>query len=101
MNIVTEIGEDKTIEDLKKNYPNEIEKLKEVLLYYVGNNDPNLLKTKFSDKSKHLTEKIANPYDFFNSIEDYQKPVDNLKKQYFFSKLKNDYPSDKENEGTK
>ena len=36
-----------------------------------------------------------------NSIDDYQKPVDNLKKEDFFSKLKNDYSSDKEIERTK
>ena len=37
---------------------------------------------------------------FFNSIEDYQKPVDNLKKEHFFSKLKNGYPDDEEIERT-
>ena len=44
---------------------------------------------------------MAYPYEFFNSIEDYQKPVINLKKEDFFSKLKNGYPDDKEIERTK
>ena len=50
---------------------------------------------------KYLTEKIAYPYEIFNGIDDYQKPMDNLKKEYFFSKLKNKYPDDEEIERTK
>ena len=42
--IVKEIGEeDRTNENLKKGYPNEIEKLEEVLLNYIGENDSKLL----------------------------------------------------------
>ena len=97
LNIVNEIGEeDETIEDLKKDYPNEFEKLEEVLLNYIGENDLKLLKTEFSDKWKYLTKKIAYPYEYFNSIDDYQESVDNLKNEVFFSKLRNDYASDKE-----
>ena len=92
--------EDKTIEDLKKNYPNEILNLEEASLNYMGESDLKLLKTEFPDKWKLLTKKLAYPYDYFKSIDDYQKPVDNLKKENFFSKLKNDYPSDKEIERT-
>ena len=44
---------------------------------------------------------MAYHYEFFNSIEDYQKPVNNLKKEDFFSKLKNSYPDDEEIERTK
>ena len=43
---------------------------------------------------------MAYPYEFFNSIEDCQKPVDILKKQDFFSKTKNDYLDDEEIERT-
>ena len=39
--------------------------------------------------------------NFYNKIEDYQKPVDNLKKEDFFSKLKNKCPDDSEIERTK
>ena len=62
----------------------------------MGENDLKLLKTGFPDKWKYLTEKLAYPYEYFNSIDDYQKPVDNLKKEDIFSKLKNGYPDDEE-----
>ena len=71
------LEEDKTIKDVKKDYPNEIEKLEEALLNYIGENDLKLLKTKFPDKWRYLTKKLAYPYEYFNSIDDYQKPVDN------------------------
>ena len=48
----------------------------------------------FPDKRKILTKSLAHPYEFFNSIDEYQKPVNNLKKEHLFSKLKNDYPED-------
>ena len=102
MNIVNEIGEkDRTIDDLKKDYPNEIEKLEEALLNYIGENDLNILKTEFPDKWKNLTKKLAYPYEYFNTINDYEKPVDILKKENFFSKPENDYPDDDEIERTK
>ena len=97
LNIVTDIVEDdKTIKDLRKDYPEEIKNLEEALLDYMGENDLKILKTGFHDKWKYLTKKLAYPYEYFNSIEDYQKLVDNLKKEGFFSKLKNKYPDDKE-----
>ena len=37
---------------------------------------------------------MAYPYEIFNCTEDYQKPVNNLMKEYFFSKLKNKCPDD-------
>ena len=60
-----------------------------------------ILKKEFPDKWQYLNKKLAYPYEYFNSIVDYQKPVDNLKKEDFFSKLKNDYPDDDEIERTK
>ena len=44
---------------------------------------------------------MAYPYEFFNCIEDYQKPVDNSKKEDFFSNLKNKCPDDEEIDRTK
>ena len=44
---------------------------------------------------------MAYPYEFFNCIEDYQKPVNISKKEDFFSKLKNKCPDDEEIERTK
>ena len=51
LNIVNEIIEDdKTIKDLKKDYPGKIKKLEEALLDYMRENDPKFLKTGFPDK---------------------------------------------------
>ena len=63
--------------------------------------DFKILKKEFPDKYQYLNKKLAYPYQFFISIDDYKKPVDNLKKEDFFSKLKNDYPDDDEIERTK
>ena len=60
-----------------------------------------ILKKEFPDKGQYLNKKLAYPYQYFNCIDDYKKPVDNLKKEDFFSKLKNDYPDDDEIERTK
>ena len=54
------------------------------------------LKKEFLDKWQYLNKKLAYPYQYFNSIDDYKKPVNNLKKEDFFSKLKNDYLDDDE-----
>ena len=89
LNVVNEIVEDdKTIKDFKKDYPDKIKNLEEAILNYLGEIDLKVLKTGFPDKWKYLTKKLAYPYEFFNSIEDYQKPVNKLRKVYFFSKLK-------------
>ena len=102
LKIIDEIVEDdRTIQDLKTDYPNEINKFEEALLNYMGQNDLKILKTGFPDKWKYLTKKLADPYEYFNSIDDYQKPVDNLEKKNFFSILKNKCPDDEEIERTK
>ena len=89
MNIVSKIIEDdRTNNDLKTDYPEEIKNLEEALLDYMEESDLKTLKTGFPDKWKYLTKRRAYPYEFFNCIENYQKPVDNLKKEDFFSKLK-------------
>ena len=67
----------------------------------MGENDLKFLKTGFPDKGNYLTKKLAYPYENFNSIADYQKPVENFEKEEFFSKLKNGYPDDREIERTK
>ena len=102
LDIVNKIEEeDRTIKDLKEDYPKEIKNLEEALLDYMGENDPKILKTGFPDKWKYLTKILAYPYDNCNSIDDYKKHVDNLKKEDFFSKLKNKSPDDEEIERTK
>ena len=42
--------ESESIQDLKKDHPNEIEKLEESLLNYMGENDFKTLKIEFPDK---------------------------------------------------
>ena len=81
---------------MKKDNPNENKSLEEALLIYIGENNLQILKTGFPNKWIYLTKKLAYQYEYFNSIEDYQKPVDNLKKEHFFSKLKNKCPDDEE-----
>ena len=63
--------------------------------------DFKILKKDFPDKWQYLNKKLAYPYQYFNRINDYPKPVDNLKKEDFCSKLKNDCPDDDEIERTK
>ena len=80
LNIINKVVEDdKTIKDLKKDYLEEIKNLEEALLDYMGENDLKIIKSGFPDKWKYLAKKLAYPYEFFNCIEDYQKPVNNLK----------------------
>ena len=40
-----------------------------------------ILKTEFPDKWQYLSKKLAYPYEYFNSINDYQKPVNIFKKK--------------------
>ena len=100
LDIVNKLVDDRTIEDLKKDYPDEIKNLEQALLNYKGENDLRFLKTGFPDKWKFLTKELAYPYEYFNSIEDYKKLVDNLENKNFFSKLKNKYPDYEEIERT-
>ena len=93
LNIVNEIKEEnKTNKDLIKEYPDKIKNLEEVLVNYMGENNLKILKTGFPDKWKYFPKKLAYTYECFNNIDDYQKPVDNLKKEDFFSKLKKNVP---------
>ena len=71
------------------------------LVKILDEDDFNTLKKEFLDKWQYLNKKLAYPYENFNSNDDYKKPVSNLKREYFFSKFKNDYPVDNEIERTK
>ena len=51
-----------------------------------------ILKKEFPDKWQYLIEKTPYSFDYFNNIDDYKKPVNNLKKEDFFNKLKNECP---------
>ena len=71
------------------------------LIKKLNEDDFKILKKEFPDKWQYLNKKLAYPYEYFNSIDDYKKHVDNLKRENFFSKLKNDYPDDGEIERTR
>ena len=60
-----------------------------------------ILKKEFADKWQYLNKELAYPYDYFNNIDEYKKPVDILKKEDFFSKLKNKCLEDDEITRTK
>ena len=77
------------------------ENLEEALLNYIGENDLKILKRGLPDMWKYLAKNLAYPYKYFNNIDDYEKPVDNLKKEDFFSNLKNKGPDVDEIERTK
>ena len=77
-----------SIKHLKNNYPDKIKNFEAVLPNYMGKNDLKILKKDCRDKWKYLIKKLAYQYEFFNCIDDYQEPVDNLEKGDFFNKLK-------------
>ena len=93
-NMIDKTKRNQLISTLKKRYPDKINELEEAFLDYIGENDLKILKTEFPDKWRYLTKKLAYPYEYFNTIEDYNKPVDNLENKDFFSKLKNKCPDD-------
>ena len=62
------------------------------LIKNLNEDDSKILKKEFLDI--YLIKKLAYPYEYFNRIDDFKKPVDNLKKEDFFSKLKNKCPEE-------
>ena len=100
-NMIDKDKRNKSISDLKKKYPDKINELEEAFLDYIGENDLKRLKTEFPDKWRYLTKKLAYPYEYFNSIEDYNKPVNNLENKDFISKLKNKYSDENEIDRTR
>ena len=58
LNIIDEIiEEDKSIEDLKMDYPDKFKNLEKILLDYMGENDLEILKTGFPNTWEYLTKK--------------------------------------------
>ena len=100
-NMIDKTKRNQSISTLKKKHPDKINELEEALLDYMGENDLKILKTQFPDKWKYLTKKLAYPYEYFNSIEDYNKPVNILENKNFFSKLKNKCRDDNEIDRTR
>ena len=71
------------------------------LVKNLDEDDFKILRKEFLDKWQYLNKKLGYPYQYFNSIDVYKKPVDKLEKEDFFNKLKNDYPDNGEIERTK
>ena len=71
------------------------------LVKNLDNDDFILLKKEVPDKWQYLNKKLAYPYEYLNSNDDYKKLVYNLKKEDFFSKLKNECLDDEEIQKTK
>ena len=71
------------------------------LVKNLDEDDFKILKEGFPDKWQYLNKKLAYPYEYFNGIDDYKKPVHNLENKDFFSKLKNKCPDDKEIDRTR
>ena len=67
----------------------------------LGKDDFGILKREVPDKWEDVLRKLAYPHNCFESINDYQKPVNKFKKEYFFSKFKDKYPGDEEIKRTK
>ena len=79
-----------SIEDFKKDNLDEIENLEEALHNFMGENDLKILKTECPDfKWKNSTKKLAYPHEYLISLDDYKKHDNNLKKEGFFTNLKN------------
>ena len=56
-----------------------------------------ILKKEFPKNWELLNKKLAYPYEYFKTLDDYSKNISNLTKEDYFSKLKNDYPEDRRN----
>ena len=67
-------------EDLKKDYPDEINKLEEALIKYLGDNELKILKSEFPDNWwNYLTKNLSHLFEIFTSIDEYQNPFNDLK----------------------
>ena len=71
------------------------------LVKNLDEDDFEILKKEFSNKWQYLNKKLAYPYEYFNCIDAYKKPVHNLENKDFFSKLKNKCPDDKDIDRTR
>ena len=70
------------------------------LVKTLNEDDFKILKTEFPNNWQLINKKLAYPYEYFKTLDDYSKDISILKKEHYFSKLKNDYPDDEEIERT-
>ena len=64
-----------------------MEKLEETLIFFISQSEFKILRTKFSDEWIYLSQNLAYPNEFFKNIKNYQKLVNNCKKEDLFGKL--------------
>ena len=68
---------------MKKDFPFETDKLEEASNIYICEKGFKILKTPFPDKWTYLSENLAYPYEHFNSVDTYQRPVNIWKRRVF------------------
>ena len=71
------------------------------LVKTLNEDDFKILKTEFPNNWQLLNKNLHYPYEYFKTLDDYSKDISNLKKEHYFSKLKNDFPDDEEIERNK
>ena len=81
-------SEHRIIKDIKKHFPYEFEKLEETVSNYKSENDLNNLRTESPDKRNFQSKNLEYPYEHFNSIDDTQKQINNLKRRRHLQKTK-------------
>ena len=72
-----------SFEVLKIAFPDEIEELEKAFNNCLSENDPKILKilkAEIPDEWRYFCKNLAYVFGCFNSIIDYQKPVNNLEK---------------------
>ena len=57
------------------------------LVKNLGEDDFVIFRNEFPDKPQYLNKKLAYPYQYFSTFDDYQKPVNKLKREDFLSKF--------------
>ena len=57
------------------------------LVKALNENDLIILKKEFPDNWQLLSKKLAYPYEYFKSIEDYELPISNLNKRRLFQSI--------------
>ena len=67
LSTVNELAEkNRTVEDLKKDYLDKIEKINEASLNYLGKKDLKIFKTEVHDNWNYLIRKFASPQEYIN-----------------------------------
>ena len=66
-----------SFKNLKKKDQDKTGKSEDALTIYKREKSLKILKPEFPQEEKTLTKKLAYPYQYFNCLDDYQKPVTN------------------------